>query len=853
MYACQNFVGNLHLHAQKALGVGFPLGISEQAFAAPSSQGIVKDEVQGQEVGNLVAHHRPTHHVSKHLLDPLRCEVFPHPLVSLLAFGNEPHVGGTALVPRTPQSNGLQRNSHHKIPRTKSVPRKAQREAANWAYNAAVTEGDRSLLACFLLVVVLALFYPALFLGQVLAPQAALWGYPPWSQLGGPNPFLHQPTNRLAFSLAPRLALIQREGTAVALWNPYIGGGRIGWLGMAADGYAPFSVVAALFAQDVHHWQALAFCVVILSFAGMFRLARRYLAPWPAVVSALVYTLSGPVVSAWLDVPGTVAAVVPWLLVFTLDLPRRGAVAGAALCAALLWVSGGYGWPWLAPPLLAGLVRSSNRVFTRTSGFLAVAAGLALAFPSLFLAYFGGESPGFWWLEGRLQSASSPFDLFAGNVSAFGAERPWVFFGWPALLLAVMGALSQSRVRALAVGLTFLGAVAAFAPSAVLPAFLASFRPTLALALGIALLAGAGSERLVARAPGSWQPVVSGIVVLSVFLRALPAASLWLPWHSRERARLPWEAPTVPGFQREDLVLPLVTLFPTDSAAMAGLADVRARRFSGEPKLRQWLAPAPDGSLHFSRLSDTMLAKLGVRWLLEPRELSLVSGELFSRLILAESQGQNYRFPVTVPAGVTRLGLKVPAPPSFVHLLQNDQRFVLHADGALAQEAEGWWWWLVPEGVEPGQAWLVLASHRPTWGGGLQLAWDCSGWELAHEAGSLRLWRQRWALPLAFFEGEAKNAGSLELLAASPQKLVVQTESPTAQRLGVRWKFRPHIHKAFLDGKPTILQQGSFPWSAVEVPAGSHRVTVKTSLPLAVWFGPLMALGILSIVRKAQL
>uniref|UniRef100_A0A7C2NAN1 Uncharacterized protein n=1 Tax=Thermoanaerobaculum aquaticum TaxID=1312852 RepID=A0A7C2NAN1_9BACT len=178
-----------------------------------------------------------------------------------------------------------------------------------------MTEGDRSLLACSLLVVVLVLFYPAFFLGQVLAPQAALWSYPPWSELGGPNPSLHQPTNRLAFSLAPRLALIQREGAAVALWNPYIGGGRIGWLGMAADGYGPFSVLAALFARDVQHFQALALCVVIFSFAGMFHLARRYLAPCPAVVSALVYTLSGPVVSAWLDVPGTVAVVVPWLLV----------------------------------------------------------------------------------------------------------------------------------------------------------------------------------------------------------------------------------------------------------------------------------------------------------------------------------------------------------------------------------------------------------------------------------------------------------------------------------------------------------------------------------------------------------
>lgn len=714
-----------------------------------------------------------------------------------------------------------------------------------------MTASDRSLLACFLLLLVVVLFYPALFLGRVLAPQAALWGVPPWSELGGPNPSLNQPTNRFAFSLVPRLALVQREGTGVALWNPFMGGGRVGWLAFAAEEYAPFSVLAAFLSRDFHNWQALAFLVVVFAASGMFRLARRYVGAWPAAVSALVYTLSGPVVSSLLDVPGTVAAVLPWLLVFSFELPQWSALVGTSLCAALLWMSGGYGWPWLVVPVLVTVTRRSPRSSNLFFAFAAILAGLSAAFPSLFLAFFGGEVPGFWWLEGRPQAAATFLDLVSGKSILFGSERPWVFFGWPVIVLALWGAALRSRARAMAVGLTCVGFVAAFAPAASLPTFLAVFRLTLALALGAALLAGVGCEKLVSHAPKSWQLLVSHLLALVVLARLLPATSLWLPWHNRDRAELQWSAPAI-SVLPQDLMLPLVTLFPPDTLAMAGLADVRARRFWGEPELQRLLAPGAGGFLPFSRVSDALLAKLGVRWLLEPRELSLVSGELFSKLFLVESKVQNARFPVEVPPGATRLGIKAPTQPSLVLLHQRSQSWVLQPDHALAEEAEGWWWWLVPEEVQAERAWLVLGS-RSHGDRKLHLAWDCSGWELAQEAGSLRWWRQRRALPLAFWHNPQKAGASPKVLVATPQRLVFQTESPVPSRLGVRLKFRPHIQQAFLDGRPTTVRQGAFPWSVVEVPAGSHQVTVAVSLPLAVWLGPMVFLAFLVFLRKVRL
>lgn len=717
-------------------------------------------------------------------------------------------------------------------------------------YNAVVTAGDRSLLACSLLIVVLVLFYPALFLGQVLAPQAALWSVPPWSELGGPNPSSGEPTNRLAFSLAPRLALVQREGWTVAFWNPFVGAGRVGWLAVGADGYAPLPVLAALSAREPHHFTALAFMSVVLAFSGAFRLARRFFSPWASAVSALAYALSGPVASSLLDVPGTVAAVIPWLLVFSLELPRWRGIAGTAAAVAVLALTGGYGIPWLPVPLALAAFRRQERAAAAASAFGAVALGLALAFPGLFLAFYGGETPGLWWLEGRPVPSAAFRDLVTLGAGPGLGERPWVFMGWPAVLLAAAGLARGSQARPLAAGLLTAGVGAAFLPAGVLPALLASFRPTVALALGLALLAGAGADGILERTPLSWKTVTAGTLGVAVLLRALPAAALWLPWQGLERAKIPRESPAL-GAPSEDLVLPLVTLFPPDSAVMAGIADVRSRGLAGEPEFRRLLAPGPGGSLHFSRVSDRFLAHLGVRWVLEPQELKLVSGELFSRLVLAESRAVEGRFPVAVPAFATRLGLKTPVPPSLLQLQQGPEKWVLPRDSALAEEAEGWWWWSVPPEVKAGKAVLLLDLETSRKLPRLQLAWDCSGWELYREAGGVRLWQQRWFLPRASWAFDA----ALEPPRVSEHqgsRMVVEARTPSENTLVLRLKFRPNIQRALLDGRPVPLQAGPFPWSAVLVPAGSHRVEVEVSLPWPVWLLPVSSVLALVGLRKVR-
>ncbi|MGC8916941.1 MAG: hypothetical protein ACP5NF_08185 [Thermoanaerobaculum sp.] len=707
---------------------------------------------------------------------------------------------------------------------------------------------DRSLLACSLLVVTLVLFYPALFLGHLMAPQAALWGVPPWSDLGGPNPSLDEPAYRLATGMAPRLALVQRHGFSVALWNPFIGGGRVGWLAMGADGYSPLSVVAALVARDPFHWQALALVEVLLALTGVFFLARKFVSPWAAVVSAVAYTLSGPVTSVLLDVPGTTAAVLPWLLLSSLELPSLRGMAGVALASFFLWLTGSSGIFWLAVPPAVTAFRSPLRVRGGGAAMATVLLGLGLSFPSVFLSFFGAEVPGFWWLQGQPKPAVRLADLIFATE---GRGDTSVYLGWPVLLLALAGLWVASGIRSVALGLAVFGAVASFLPASWLPALVAACRPTLALALGTALLAGAGSEKLLAHLPAPRRGAVASAVAALVVFRLLPAAASWFCWQPKARAILSWENPRWDALGR-DPSLPLVTLLPPDSAVIAGVTDVRARSFPGEPGFARLLSPGAGGSVPFSRLTDPSLATLGVRWALEPKELSLVSGEIFANVRLEESGARGGRFPVEVPANATRIGIKAGKPPAFAQLQRDSVTWVLANDKALAGEAEGWWWWLVPEGVPPGPAFLLLdletARHQPH----LQVAWDTSGWEWAEETPTVRLWRWRQTLPLVWWHGPAESGPSPRVLSYEPGKLVIATERATQGTLGVRQKFRPAIVRATVDGKKVPVHLAAPLWTALEVPGGTHRVVLEVRLPFWVWLVPGVSAFALGFSRKVR-
>ncbi|HVN32813.1 MAG TPA: hypothetical protein VMT45_12595, partial [Thermoanaerobaculaceae bacterium] len=109
----------------------------------------------------------------------------------------------------------------------------------------------------FTTAILLTLLYPALFLGYRVAPEASLKSAPPWRELSGPVPEPSHEVFEAATELGPRLASIAREPLHAALWNPWIGGGRPGWLVSAEEGGAPLVLVSAAIARHGWAWTAL--------------------------------------------------------------------------------------------------------------------------------------------------------------------------------------------------------------------------------------------------------------------------------------------------------------------------------------------------------------------------------------------------------------------------------------------------------------------------------------------------------------------------------------------------------------------------------------------------------------------
>lgn len=713
-------------------------------------------------------------------------------------------------------------------------------------YNAPVQERARILAPLGFLLLLMVVFYPSLFLNRVLAPQALLWNVPPWSQLGGPNPTEQKALEEPVRTLVPRLALVQRYGWRVALWNPFVGGGRPGFLALGAEGIGPLALGASLLFSPPYQFNGLLLLHLALAFWGVYLLARRYLDPQGALLAGFVYALSGPVLSSWLTAAGSAMALGPWLWLAALSPTSWWAPVPLALCI----LSGGSCWPYVVGflALAAWACQAHGWRLTKAFRLFWLATGaVVLALPSLYLAWFGVEKPGAWWLQAKAQPRPNFASLFL-PAEELPLGRPWVFVGAVTLLLAALGASKLLPLQKMALWALALSLPLVFAPASWLPSFVGAFRPSGILALGVALLAGAGSQHLLALLPPGGRLWPTAGILAALLLRLVPAQASWLLWESRQRAQLPSPWTGELG-QAQEPVLPLLTLLPPDTAALLGLADLRAGSLAGEPLYRSLLRPGADGVVTFSRIADPLLADLGALWLLEPAELSLVSAELFSKLQLDLASRQDGEFVLSVPPRATRLGLKIPGQPPFLQVVREDQRWILKPDKALAEENAGWHFYLIPSPMPAGRARLLSPSPLPATS--LTLAWDCSGWDLEGERGTLRLWRQRFARPLAAWMDDGVPPPMV--LSWQPGKLLLRTQREKAGELVLRLKFRPALLRLFVDGKPLPAEKGPGVWTTVKVPAGEHVVRAQWALPPGVLWAPLVGVFFLVLGRRLRL
>ena len=749
-----------------------------------------------------------------------------------------------------------------------------------------------------LLVVIgllLTLLYPALFLDYRLAPEASLKSEPPWRVQWGPYPNPSPLAVEAATGLGPRLASIARDGLRVALWNPWIGGGRPGWLSSPAEGGAPLPLVAGLLARHGWTWTALLALEVALAFASAWWvLSLLGTGAWPAAVGATAYALSGPVVGQWLGWQGSALALGPLALVPVVAPLHRARHRAAAWIAVLLLLaaSGAPAVPFIA--LAAALTIFSRPLLHRPARWgaplAAAAVVLALAVPTLWLERSGGETG---TPTPALQPAPPAAGLKAlvappplpGSARAEPAVDSPAYLGVVTLLLALVGVVRlPPRARGFWLGAFAVSATLATVPGALLARAGIPQRPLGVMALATAVLAAFGAQLLLEKVRSvEWQRVVGFAVWVLVVAALAPPAARRLPFAPEEEAGLPSPIPTGPQTATARIV-GLLGMLPPDIGATLGLADVRAASFPREQRYAALLGAGRGGELSVSRALDPRTARLSARWLLEPLPLRVVSGELFAHVEQVELQPQHgrsldglRRFGTVVPPGACRLGVPAAAAPGALWLEYPGHRSQLEPDGALAAESDAWRWFAMPPGWPPGPATLAMPPG-PSEGSAQIVAWDVSGLRLAREERGVRVWEWDLARPLAFVatavqaeNGDTPAQGTavivpterlralrplvgasgsrVQVVTSAPARLEVKVEAPQAALLVIQVKHRPALWRAAVNGKRVATERVDYVWTGVPVPAGATRVVLRARLPLAVWL-PACA-GLIALVALA--
>ena len=772
-------------------------------------------------------------------------------------------------------------------------------------YNAAMRRSAASAPLLVVFGLLLTALYPALILGDRMSPEASLKNAPPWRQQLGPYPSPSPFVLSAATRLGPRLESIARDGAGVALWNPWIGGGRRGWLAAPEEGGAPLPVLAAMMARRGWAWTALLVLELSLGFLTPWWLARRLgLGPWPSAVAGLSYGLSGAVVVHWLDWQGSALALGPLAFAPVLSAQGRrwrGIAAWAAVLVPLL-LSGAPALPFIAAA--ACLAALSRPLLGYGQRWGLVAAGAVLALLALLPSWWLDRAAGEAGATPNVEQPGPPLDevvpfllpragtpLEETPATSESVPPAAAFLGIATLLLASLGvAACPARQRGfwLAVGAWCLASIVL--PAVVLVRFHLPEREFGLLALVTAVLAAFGSDMLVRRlAPEKWAAPCGASLCVLVALILAPPAARYLPFAPRDEADLQSPVPTR-ARELDARMAAILDAMPPDVGAALGLADVRAAFFRREPRYASLLGPTPAGELPIARALSPESARLGLRWLVEPLPLHVISGEVFARADQVELRASERRwpdgltrYPAEAPHDACRLGFPAAMTGAMVWLERPGSRVELPADTALAQESAAWQWFSVPQEWPAGPCTVAVRAASPL-PPRLAIAWDAFGMRLRREDRGVRLWERDDAPTLAFLASDLRAeggvasdephactvpadripalertgvgpaSGSVTLTAIAPTAVEADVLVHKAALLAVLIKYRPALWHAEVNGEPAATERVNSVWSGVVVPAGRSHVKLGARLPLPVWLvagAAVASVGVLAVVRRA--
>ncbi len=569
-----------------------------------------------------------------------------------------------------------------------------------------------------IVLALLVVFFPSLFFGRVISPLDVLYNTPPWRATHRPvevtNPDL-SPAATVSLSL---MEAAHRDGSSIAVWNPYAacgGPGTLTW----NDGLLSPAVLPFVFWIDPAHLpNVIVLIKLLLAFGGAWLFLRRIgLDDLAASAGGAAFALAGPLTANWLWPSSATAAALP-LLLWAVDVtlvserPRRWIAAGSVVW--LLFLSGGapgvtvtacavvLAWAvfrWIQ--MRRRRTHSAEKVMAL---LIAPAIAIAVLAPSLHLYEAAGVHAS--TSTSALPTGSwgaAAFRLFA-DPFAFGDPRQATFepparmgtipfhdtvlsAGLVTLVLALFGAATGKREAGFWLAILGGGLLAvAWAPGGRVSGWLPGAKaiPVAALApviaLGAAVLAGFGMAALERIAGSGTLRAACGLLIVAIVLEQGMFAGHLLAFLPPAQAR--WTATRGVSFLEHQAALaparvaPLGDTLTPETAQAYGLEDLRSRMApSGAYRtllslIDPQVSVEPSKGLRLNAatvdLEHPYLRALGARWVLEDPRYSLVEFSLGQDTIEVEPRhrllgpivtGSAVTQDLFLPRGCSRLAL----------------------------------------------------------------------------------------------------------------------------------------------------------------------------------------------------